>query len=203
MINNEVPFFYDDYDGWTCCYQTVLKMILKYFIPEKNYSWEDLFNLTNKKDGRWSWPFYSYISMNMLGFKLKIISLFDYEEFSKNGLNYLEQNYGSEFAKQQKNHSDIELEIEHISNFKNIVEIENRQPQIYDIKKLLSEGYILECIIDFNHSILVYGFKNNTLFIHNPCGPQGESMEQNVDVFYQEWAYPNDNAKSITAFKLI
>ena len=58
-------------------------MILKYYLPDKDFSWDELNKITGKKERLLTWPQYSYISMKNLGFEVKVISAFDYDKFVK------------------------------------------------------------------------------------------------------------------------
>ena len=54
-MNKIVPFYTNTSDD-THCYQAGLKMILKYFIPDKDFSWEELDKFTAKVEDLWTWP---------------------------------------------------------------------------------------------------------------------------------------------------
>jgi len=52
-MKTEVPFYPNTEDN-THCLQACLKMVLKYFIQEKEYSYEDLDRVTAKVPGLWT-----------------------------------------------------------------------------------------------------------------------------------------------------
>lgn len=54
MVNKNIPFYSNTSDD-THCLQACLKMLLKYFYPNEEYSWEELDKLTGKKEGMWTW----------------------------------------------------------------------------------------------------------------------------------------------------
>jgi hypothetical protein len=209
MIMHKVPFFHDTIDD-TYCYQIVLKMILKYYFPERDYSLDDLVKLTGKKEGMYTWPQYSYITMSELGFEVKVIDAFNYDEFIQHGVKYLEKEYGKEIAEEQDKHSDLKYEVENIKKLRNLIHKETRIPELDDIKDLLSNNYLIVCLVDNrklvghggSHSVLIIGFESNQLVLHSPGHPKGEYCKYGFDIFNKAWASPNDKMKNIAAFKL-
>ncbi|PIZ87365.1 hypothetical protein COX93_01395 [Candidatus Nomurabacteria bacterium CG_4_10_14_0_2_um_filter_30_12] len=59
-------------------FQAVLKMVLKYFLSNKRYSFEELDKKTAKVKGLWMWLMASLIWLNRRGFEIKNIGMFDY-----------------------------------------------------------------------------------------------------------------------------
>lgn len=54
---------------------------LKYFYPEREYSWDELDKLTGKRDGLWTWPTYTMLNLDKLGIEVKTKANFDYSRF--------------------------------------------------------------------------------------------------------------------------
>ncbi len=131
-----VPFYSNSEDN-KHCYEAVLKMILKYFFPNSDYSWDELNKITGKKDGLYTWPQYSYISMKNLGFKVKVISIFDYDKFIEKGLEYIKEELDKEIAEEQEKNSDITFEIDNVKKLKNLIEKERRIPGIMGTHPLI------------------------------------------------------------------
>lgn len=211
MIIEGVPFYWDTEDG-THCFQAVLKMILKYFLPDKDYLWSALREMTGKKDEMYTWPQRGYISMIELDFEIKIIDKFDFDKFIEHGVGYLIEEYGGKVAKDQEENSDIKYEIDNIKKLKGVIVKEDRVPTIEDIKTLLTDNYLVDCGINpyilrgedgvAMHSVLIIGFNDDSLILHDPGFAKGDSLEINNDIFNQAWAYPNENIKGIAAYKL-
>lgn len=78
----KVPFYSNTPDD-THCYQAALKMVLKFFLPNKDYSWQELEKLTAKEEGLWTWPTQGLMSLYKMGFKIIDIEDFDIQEFIK------------------------------------------------------------------------------------------------------------------------
>lgn len=207
-----VPFYSNTEDNKSC-YQAVLKMILKYYLPEKDFSWDELKKITGRKEGLLTWPQYSYITMRNLGFEVNVISAFDYDKFVKNGIKYIEEEYGKKVAKEQEKNCDMACEIKNIENLKNLISKEKRIPDINDIINLLSNNYLVKCGVNSkmlageegyaSHSVLIFEFDNKSLTLHDPGLPPRKSFKIDFDTFNQAWGYPNERAKDIAAFKLL
>ena len=93
-----------------------------------------------------------------------------------------------------------------------MVDTEIRIPQKEDIIQLMEAGYVV--IINLNssalaseegyagHSVVMTGFDDTDFVLHNPGIPGKEHQRVAFSLFEKAWAYPNQNAKNILAFKL-
>lgn len=207
----EVPFYGNTSDN-KHCYEAVLRMILKFYLPGKEYSWDVLDEMTGKKKGLYTWPQRSYVAMRQLGFEIKVIGVFSYDEFIKNGVKYLEKEFGKEVAEDQEKNSDIEYEIENIKNIRDLIQKETRTPSSNEIVKLLSDGFLIECNVNSkslagatgyaSHSVLIFKSHADSFTLHDPGLPPKKSLEVKFNIFNRAWAYPNEKSKSITAFRI-
>lgn len=188
-------------------------MILKYFFPERNFSWEELDKITGKRESElWTWPTLSFIKMQELGFEVKNIGIFDYDEFVKRGINYLKDTYDDNVAEKQRQNSDINYEIENAKKLKNLIKKEKRIAGIKDISKLITKGYLVECSINSmalagregyrSHSVLVVDTEEDHITLHDPGPPPMPFRRVTIDDFNGAWAYPCENSKNVTAFRL-
>jgi hypothetical protein len=106
---NQTPF-YENPDN-THCFQAVFRMILKYYWPDKDYSWEKLEKITAKVEGLWTWPIAGMLWLHNNGFEVRTVKAFDYKEFVSKGSDYLISFYGEQVGRSQIAHSDINQEI--------------------------------------------------------------------------------------------
>jgi len=210
-MDYEIPFYGNTPDN-THCFQAALKMIFKHFWPDRDYSWEELEKITAKKEGLWTWPMAGLVWMSTQNVEIKNIEVFDYERFIQDGSKYLVDEFGQEVADIQIAHSDIEQEQRLSAEFLKRVKVTKTIPTIEDIKKLLMNGYVLICPINSRqlnqkpgysgHTVVVKGFDDSSLTINDPGLPPLENRKVSFDEFERAWAYPNDRAKNIMAFKL-
>lgn len=109
MLELDVPFYSNTQDD-THCFQAGIKSVLKYFLPERDFTWEELDKLTAKKGNLWTWPMAATINLKKMGFEAVSMTDFDYKRFSEEGGAYLVEKFGEEKGKAQIEHSDIEQE---------------------------------------------------------------------------------------------
>ncbi len=212
MINYSVPFYSNTPEG-THCFQAAIKMVLKYFLPNEEYSFEELNVKTAKVKGLWTWLMAGLLWLKKKGFEIKKIGMFDYEKFIKEGEKYLIDFYGKEVGEAQIAHSKISQEIGYSKDFIKEIQIEKRIPEKKDIIKFLDDEYLVICVVNSRilnnlpgysgHFVLVKGYENDSLIFHDPGLPGQENRKTSFDLFEKSWAYPNQSAKILMSFKLI
>lgn len=210
-VHYRVPFYGNTPDN-THCYQAALKMILKYFLPEKEFSWEELETITAKVEGLWTWPIASMLWLEQQGFQLINIEDFDYHQFIEKGGQYLIDEYGEEVGNSQIAHSDIVQEQKLSQELIKTIPILKRIPALEDIKKLLNQGYLITSNVNgrilndktgyAGHSIVITGFNKTNLNIHNPGLPPKENQKVPFEQFEKAWGYPDEKSKNILAIKI-
>jgi len=206
----EIPFYSNTPDD-THCFQAAVKMILKYFWPEEEYSWEELDQKTAKVEGLWTWPMAGLIWLKEKGLEVIDIEAFDYPKFIKQKGQYLIDEYGQEVAQSQIENSDIEQEIAIAQRFVQTINIRKAVPELEEIKRLLEEDYVI--IVNLNartlnrkegyagHMVVIKGFNEQGFVMNDPGLPGQENRQVSFDRFEKAWAYPNAKAKNIMAFK--
>ncbi len=180
MLNYQVPFYRNTSDG-THCFQAVFKMILKYFLPQDEYSFEDQEKITAKVEGLWTWSMAGLVWLHNKGFDVKKIQAFSYKKFSEEGELYLFNFYTNEVAKAQIEHSDIPQEIKLAKKFAEVIEQEVRIPTVQEIPKFLDLGYLVGCNVNSRvlnnkpgysgHFVVVKGYEDGMLILHDPGPP--------------------------------
>jgi hypothetical protein len=210
-INYNVPFYSNTPDD-THCFQAGLKMMLKYFMPEKDFSWEELDKVTAKVEGLWTWPIAGILWLKKMGFDVVDIEIFDYQKFADEGEKCLFEFYGQEVGKEQVAHSDIAQERKLAKELSEAHMVQLRLPTIEDITDLLRDGYLIGCMLNskalngkvgyVGHSVVIKGVYENQLILHDPGLPPLENRKVDFTVFEKAWAYPDEKAKNILAAKI-
>jgi hypothetical protein len=186
-------------------------MILEYFTPGEEYTWELLDKLTGKKEGLWTWPLFAMIQLKSRGFDVVNIEDFDYNRFCKEGETYIKERYGEEVGTAQIEHSDIPYEMKNAELFIKNFEFKPRVPDLQGIGKLLEDGYLIICNVNScaindlpgysGHFVVIYQINSSHLLIHDPGLPPRESREVAHDKFVKSWAYPSEQEKNVMAFR--
>lgn len=210
IVDLDVPFFGNAPDN-NHCFQAALKMVLKYFLPREEFSWEELDRATAKATDRWTWPYAGTLWMCEKGFEVVNIDMFDNRRFAKEGETYLEEMYGHEVAQAQISHSDIEQERRLAREFVEKVQAEQRTPTLADVAQLLERGFISLCLVNSSalagkpgytgHTVVITGIDDAKLVIHDPGLPPVSLQVIDFQVFEQAWAFPDERAKNILAFR--
>jgi hypothetical protein len=211
MIDYNVPFFANTPDN-THCFQASLKMVLKYFLPKEEYSFKELEEKTAKIEGLWTWPFAGMLWLKEKGFIVEDIEVFNYREFAENGEKYLLEFYTKEVAEAQIIHGDIPTEARRAKDLVEKIHQEVRLPKTEEIIDFLNKGHLVICNVNSKtlngkigysgHFIVVKGYDETSLIIHDPGLPGQENRKVHFDLFEKAWAYPDEKAKNIMAFKL-
>ena len=210
-VNNNIQFFANTPDD-THCFQAALKMILKYYFPEKDFSFEDLDKATDKIENLWTWPMAGIMWLQSLGLEVKNVEIFDYDVFARQGTTYLQEFYGKDVAAEQVANSDIQQSIKYAQQFAGSAITDVRLPDISEIYNLLDDGYLIECNINgaklnsepdyYGHSIVISGYEGTDLIIQDPGAPPLKNRVVSQKDFEAAWAYPNEKAKNYLAVRL-
>ncbi len=211
VIDYQVPFYSNTSDN-THCYQAALRMVLKYFFPNEEYSWEQLDKVTEKLENLWTWPMAGWIYLEKKGVEVIVIDPFDYKRFIKEGLGYIKNEYGDEVAKEQDAHASMQQGIFQSKTLLTQTKVDCKIPTGEDIKNFLNAGYLVICNVNAKplhnevgyegHSVVITGVDDKNFILNDPGLPSEERKIVSFEIFEKAWAYPNEKAKNITAFRL-
>ena len=186
-------------------------MVLKYFWPEKSFTMDDLDKISDKVHGKWTWPTAAMLWMIDHDFEIKLIEDFDYHEFARRGGKYIIDKCGPEVGESQIKNSDIESEKKYATRFAELNLVERRLPTFEDIKRLLSDGYLLICNINASalnqnpgysgHFVVLYECDDQSVTLHDPGLPPQPTLKVPHDLFLKAWAYPSANEKNLMAIR--
>ena len=206
----KVPFYSNTPDD-TPCFQATLRMVMKYYWPEKEYSWEELDKVTAKVNGMGTWPFAGNIWLAENGMEVKVIQMFDNQRFVDEGVEYIKEFAGEQVARWQQSHSDISQECVLAKESIKKIPQETRTPTIEDIKKYLDGGWIPTCNVNSwvldgkegyaGHKIAIIGYDDAGLYLHNPGLPPRENQHVSYKAFEKAWAYPTKQIKNLTLYR--
>ncbi|QDK82617.1 hypothetical protein EXU85_30010 [Spirosoma sp. KCTC 42546] len=195
------------------CVHACFQMLLRTRPGQEVYSFKTLDQIMHKVPGKYTFEYNLVAEMPNLGFKTEIIWEFDLYKLSIDPEKFFLDLLGEEVGKVTIDKSDLEtlkLDAKKL-NESGEVNIQKRPATFEDIKSKLLDGYYLLCTINQRvlqadpgyvaHTILVFGFNDRGVIIHNPGPPSNAAAEIPWDLFDKSWAYPNANARNILAFK--
>ncbi len=208
---NSIPFYANTPDD-THCFQAALRMILKYYFPDKEYTWTELEKFTAKKEGLWTWVTQGIINMRKLGFEVILREVFDYQKFIEKGGEYLLEKNGLEVSIEQIEHSDIAQEQKIANEYIRLFGNRNIPATITELKTLIDKKYIIIANVNANklngkqgytgHFVVIYSYDQNNLFLHDPGLPPKKARKVLLIDFMKAWEYPTRDSKGFIAFKL-
>ncbi len=180
MIKYDVPFYADTTKDETHCVQAVFRMVLKYFLLKRNYTWQQLDRITRKQKNKGTWFMAGLMYLSKLGFDLIDIESFDYLKFYKEGGDYIKKFFPKEIANWYLKYSNPLQERKRIPEFLERVKVEKRNASLKEIELWLRRRYLVACDINASvlegkkgfesHAILVMGYDKKNFFIHDPIG---------------------------------
>jgi hypothetical protein len=205
----DVPF-YANPDA-THCFQAALRMVVKCFRPAEEYSWAQLDAITGKADGLGTWPFAGLTWLHDQGLDVRNIELMDNRRFACEGRAYLVEFFGAEFVAGSGLSPDLSADQAAAARFVDAVHCEARVPDLDDVRRLLSEGYLAICNVNSRtlngregfrgHFVVVTSCDSGEIVFHDPGPPATPRRRAKIDAFDKAWAYPHERAKNIVAVR--
>lgn len=193
----DVPFVENPNDR---CMPSTIGMVLRYFMPEKQWTFDDFAKLTGYAQGKGTWSAESMINLSRMGFETRWIEDFNHQAFIEDPKGYLRTILDPESFKWQVENSDLELEALRIKGYLDSGNvIEERTGTRDDIKQFLDDGWLVRLEVNANtladkegyegHSVLVIGYDDIDAVIHNPDGANGNKPSQKVhwDLLEKAW----------------
>jgi len=211
-VHHQVPFV-ENPD--TRCVPATMGMILGYFMPEKHFTMAELEKFCGYQKGRGTWIALFLLNLADMGFQVHCIEDFDHQQFVNDPKKYLRSLLDDEAYEWQIAHSDLNQEAARIKQYlARGLPLEKRVGTNEDIKHFLDNGWLVKLAINTRilsgksgydgHSILVIGYDDNEVIIHNPDGDSGNKPNQHVlwELFHKAWE-DFGGPCSLYAFKLL
>jgi len=206
-----VPFYSNTEDGLHCL-QASIKIILKYFLPDKTFNWQELDKYTGFLPNGGTWATSSLLWLNNLGFEVKEISTFEIQRFLKSPNQYLIERYGKTIGEYGVKNSDMKFEqLQYQKLSDKDVQI-CRVPELSDIKQLLDDQYLLIAYVNSQtlnnnqgfagHYVLIFDSTPKGFYIHDPGPPPTKNRFVSHSKFIKAWTFESENNKLLYAYKL-
>lgn len=209
----QIPFYSNTKDN-THCMQAVLKSVLKFHFPKKNYSFTYLDRVTAHKRGSWTWNSAFLIFLAKRGFHIINIENFNYRRFAWAGEEYLRKTWSKEVFETQKKFSDFQNEQRlagKLVSHKNI-QLKQRPATLHDLFMLFEKKYTILCginpyILDrqkgyAGHIVVLVDIDKNSATFHDPGLPPQKRRKAPLRLFFRAMGYPTKNYAALIAVKL-
>lgn len=209
----QIPFYPNTKDD-THCVQAVLKSILKFYFPKKNYSFAYLDQVTAHKRGMWTWNSALLVFLEKLGFQVINIENFNYKKFAQAGKKHLQRIWSKEIFETQEKFSDFpneqRLAGKLVSN-RNIL-LKQKPATLHDFLKLFKEEYIILCGINpyvldrqkgyAGHIVIITDIDKYSVTFHDPGLPPQKNRKASLRLFFRAMGYPTKSFVALIAVKL-
>ncbi|HSX33096.1 MAG TPA: hypothetical protein VLF91_02040 [Candidatus Saccharimonadales bacterium] len=174
------------------CVPATIGMILAHFMPELHFTMPELERLTGYQPGKGTWQTQSMLSLAGLGFELEWIEDFDWPRFAREPESYLKSILSPEAFRWQLENGDLPGAAAEWQKYRSLgLPFTQRKGTVADIKRLLDKGWLVRLEVNAQpladkpgydgHSVLVIGYNQDGVILHNPDGANGNRPNQHVD----------------------
>ncbi len=208
MITLDVLHFVDETKDNKRCVQACLKMILKYFLPQKDFNWKQLDKITHKIPKKGTWWFAFYPELVKLGFEVATYRDANYfRNLMKHGLKYLYVAHPKRIADWYIKHSNIKNVMHLIPKVLKEIKFNSKRASFKDVELRLNNDYLLMSDIIsraiyhrtgfVSHAVVITGIDAKNIYINDPANKAGKSVAVPRKIFHVAW-----HDRSLVAFKL-
>ncbi|MCD6476997.1 MAG: hypothetical protein J7K26_02425 [Candidatus Aenigmarchaeota archaeon] len=198
-----IPIFPNSSDDIHCL-QACMKMVLKYYFPEKDFSFEQINELMGLgKRKLWSTPVQAVVVLDDLGLNVKCYASFNFEEYVENPMQYIKNNYND--WKTILNYLDVDLDVRFLKEAINRNLVENKLLMFDDIIKFFKENAIIIVILNINkfenkegylgHAVVITDIGEDYVEFHDPGLPPIPNRRIDKEKFIKAW-YDKDTDRS-------
>ena len=182
------------------CVPATTGMILAYFIPENTFTMDELDDISGYVEGMGTWQAESMLRLYDMGFKVYQIEDFDHQAFVSDPIKYLMSILDEQELEYQLKNTNLDIEVERIKKYIELgLPLEKRPATDDDIRHFIDDGWLVRLEVNdrplaglrgYNgHSILVIGYDEYSVTIHNPDGLNGNKASQIIswDLLNRAW----------------
>lgn len=189
--NRKIPFF-GNHDGMSCG-QCVYKMMLAYFYPDSELSFEEMNDFCGAIPNKATWPYRALV--NLVAENLDIITWygpFDVSSFISDPYEYMKEQYSEELYDYAIQSSDIEKAVLDATDYQSAADLGlitcKYSASLNDVRSYLEDGYLINLWVDpgvlnnsefAGHFILVHDFDENGFYVHDAGGYHKKTKKLN------------------------
>ncbi len=209
-MSKKVPFYSNTPDD-THCFQAALRMVLKYFLPTEEYAFEKLDQMTDKKEGLWTWPIRGILNLHKMGFQMIDDDFVDLQALVYNPKDYLIKRYGKEVGEAQIKNSDLESIRIALKEYEVLNIHRERIPTVEEIKLHLNSGYLVICNVNSHvlsdkegyagHFVVIHDYDEQGFWLHDPGLPPFKNRQVSYEKFKKSWEYPDERSANLLALR--
>jgi len=210
VLHTEMPFFKQIDSG--NCLQTNLKIALKYYYPEREYSFEQLDLETGRTQGKWTWTSQAMELLLDEGLDAYYYSTTPYLDILGGGEGFIIGYYGEDDGKVMIQHTDFDALYSSIRSLNDTARYNDEKLDFSAVENEFSNGRMVIMLIDRNvltnpelsyagHFVTITGINSTHVTFHDTGGIPNRAVEKSR--FTDAWNAPGtDNDVIIIKGKL-
>jgi len=199
MVIYDVPHIPDLTKDEARCVESSFRMILKYFLPKKEFNWRKLDKMLRKPKKKGAWWFVIYPKLMKMGFEVKEYSSPKlYKGLLREGTGYLYEHYPKQLAEFYIKESNIKDVVKLLPSIIKKKVFSRKLKGLQGIRNLLDKGYLLVADVDFSkliarwygttHSVAIVGYDKGNIYVNDPAQPKkGKAMKIQNKKFLKAW----------------
>ncbi len=183
----DIPYYQQTESG--NCLQTQLKMALKYYYPEKDYSFDYLDEMTGRTQGKWTWTSQAISFLLEEGLDIYYYSTTPYDDILAGGEDFLLSHYGEEDGNIMLRHTNFDALYDSIRVLNDTGRYINKKLDFGYLEQEFDKGAHLIVLIDVatlydtrgsfsGHFTTVTGFDDEYVWFHNSAGEEDTKVEK-------------------------
>ncbi|MBW2982233.1 hypothetical protein KY343_05110 [Candidatus Woesearchaeota archaeon] len=200
----DIPYYRQSDSG--NCMQTQVKMALKYYYPEKDFSFEELDRLTGRTAGKWTWTSQLLPVLLDNGLNAYYYSASSYDGIKEGGEEYILEYYGEEDGRIMIDHTNFDSLYASIEKLEENEKFINERLDFSEIEKEFKKGHIVILIIDKSvlfdnnrpyagHGVTITKINETHVSIHDSGGTPNLTVEK--EQFIKAWNAPGTDNDAI------
>lgn len=196
----KIPFYKSEGDP-NRCYEASMKSVLKYFFPEKDFSFEELDELVGRKPRMWTYTHQIVPVLHDLGLSVIFCSTDPMDSLSsvKSFMELLKKYKTQESIDHVLKNTDVETVVNAAVKCKQYDLFEHKRLAFSEIQRHLDQGHIPMMLLDRNiligkkgpyqgHFVVVTGYDDNFVYYHENLEKAPKSNAKvRKDVFVKAW----------------
>lgn len=193
------------------CMQACMRMILKYYYPDKSISIRKLNKLLKIGSRKgYLFPDMATVVLSNLGVNAKYYTTSDDKDWYKRGKGYLLENYPKQIAEDIWEKTDFRISKPFFKRALREKRYIKRKLSLKDLKNFLKKGCLISPAININvlenkpgyagHAIIITDIDKKFVTFHDPGLPPVPNSKIKIKDFVKSWQSPGTDNTVIVAF---
>lgn len=210
QATHDIPFFRQTDSG--NCLQANLKIALKYYYPEKEYSFEELDLATGRTEGKWTWISQGLQFLVDQGLDAHYYSTTPYFDILEKGEDFIIEYYGERDGKVMIEHTDFDSLYNSIETLRDSDRFKDEKLDFNSLEDEFNNGNIVMALIDRSelsssnsaytgHFVTITYISETHVKFHDTAGTPNRITDK--ETFIRAWNAPStDNDVMIIKGKI-